>query len=513
MYPGTWAKLTPDKAAYVMAESGEVVTYRQLDERSNQIARYLRSAGLGRGDAVAVVMENHPRYLEVCWGAQRSGLYYSPINWHLTRDEMAYVVADSGARVVFTSLRHAALTQQVVAGLEGVRVVVVDAEVEGSEGPQVLAAQAVTPVRDEAEGFDMIYSSGTTGRPKGGKQPLPPWAPADAPPGTLRMFRLFGMDADAVYLSPGAPLYHAAPLRFCMAMTRLGGTCVIMERFDPLEALRQIERHRVTVSQWVPTMFVRMLRLPEADRNRFDLSSHRVAIHAAAPCPVPVKQAMMDWWGPIVHEYYGGSEGGGITYISPQEWLEHPGSVGRAVIGKIHILDDDHNELPPGHVGVVYTEGGRPIEYHHDPDKTARAYSKQGYATVGDVGYLDDDGYLYLTDRKDFMIIVGGVNIYPQETEDVLIQHPAVADVAVIGVPNEELGEEVKAVVQPLDWDQAGPELERELIAFCQARISKQKCPRTVDFERELPRSPAGKLYKRRLRDRYWRAHGITSSP
>lgn len=298
-----------------------------------------------------------------------------------------------------------------------------------------------------------------------------------------------------------------------MAMTRLGGTCVIMERFDPLEALRQIERHRVTVSQWVPTMFVRMLRLPEADRNRFDLSSHRVAIHAAAPCPVPVKQAMMDWWGPIVHEYYGGSEGGGITYISPQEWLEHPGSVGRAVIGKIHILDDDHNELPPGHVGVVYTEGGRPIEYHNDPDKTARAYSKQGYATVGDVGYLDDDGYLYLTDRKDFMIIVGGVNIYPQETEDVLIQHPAVADVAVIGVPNEELGEEVKAVVQPLDWDQAGPELERELIAFCQARISKQKCPRTVDFERELPRSPAGKLYKRRLRDRYWRAHGITSSP
>lgn len=511
MYPGTHARLTPDKPAIVMAGSGVTVTYRQLDERSNQFAHLLREMGLRRGDTIALVMENHPRFLEVCWAAQRSGLYYTPINWHLTPDEMAYVVKDSASRVVFTTVRHAETAAAMVRGLDDVRVIVVDDEDASPDASKLLAAQPITPLPDESEGFGMIYSSGTTGRPKGGKQPLPTWHPKDAPASTLGMSHLWGMDSDAVFLSPGAPLYHAAPLRFAIPVQRLGGTVVIMDRFDALDALRQIEAHRVTVSQWVPTMFVRLLRLSEEERNRFDLSSHRAAVHAAAPCPVTVKQAMMDWWGPIIHEYYGGSEGGALTYISPQEWLAHPGSVGKAFVGKIHILDDNDEELPPGTPGGVYSED-RPVYYHNDPEKTAKAHSKQGWTTVGDIGYLDEEGYLYLTDRKNDVIIAGGVNIYPQETEDVLIQHPAVADVAVFGVPNEDLGEEVKAAVQLFDPSQASPELAEELIAFCQQRLSKQKCPRSIDFETELPRSPSGKLYKRRLRDPYWQGRATAIS-
>lgn len=507
MYPGTHARTQPDKPAYVMAGSGVVVTYRELNERSNQYAHYLRGLGLTRGDTIAIVMENNPQFLQVCWGGLRSGLYYTPINWHLSRDEMAYVVKDSKARVIFTSVRHVETALAVVRDLPDVKVMVVDGEVEGTDGPAAVEGLSTTEIEDESEGFDMIYSAGTTGRPKGGKQPLPDRSPADYTMAPRALGSLLGMNSETVYLSPGAPLYHAAPIRFTMAMTRLGGTCVIMERFDPLESLRMIELHKVTQSQWVPTMFVRLLRLPEEDRNRYDLSSHQVASHAAAPCPISVKQAMLDWWGPIIHEYYSGSEGGITTYISPQEWLTHVGSVGRPIDGKIHILDDDDNELPPGKPGVVFAEGARDISYHNDPEKTRKAHSKQGYTTVGDVGYLDEDGYLYLTDRKDYVIIVGGVNIYPQEIEDTLIQHPAVADVAVFGVPNEEFGEEIKAVVELTDQSLAGAELEQELIDFCKARISIQKCPRSVDFEPELPRSPAGKLYKRKLRDRYWEGH------
>ncbi len=323
--------------------------------------------------------------------------------------------------------------------------------------------QPARPVEEELEGADLLYSSGTTGRPKGVKQSV--WGKPIGTPSTLvaLMKGLYGVDERSVYLSP-APSYHAAPLRFCMSAQRLGATCIVMEQFDALAALALIERHRVTHSQWVPTMFVRMLKLPEAERRRHDLSSLRIAVHAAAPCPVPVKEQMIAWWGPVLYEYYAGTEGNGFTSINSLDWLAHRGSVGRPLNA-------------PGQPGGIYFEGGPTFEYHNAPEKTAGSHTRQGWSTLGDIGYVDAEGYLYLTDRKANMIISGGVNIYPQEAENLLVTHPKVADVAVFGIPNEDFGEEVKAEL---------------------------KCPRSIDFEAELPRHPTGKLYKRLLRDRYW---------
>jgi fatty-acyl-CoA synthase len=314
-----------------------------------------------------------------------------------------------------------------------------------------------------------------------------------------------GFGAGAVYQSP-APLYHSAPLVYSMSLHRLGGTAVVMERFDPGQCLELIERYRVTHAQFVPTMFTRLLRLPRAERERYDLSSLRLVMHAAAPCPVAVKRQMLDWWGPVICEYYAGTEDIGNTFITAQEWLAHPGSVGRPMM-ECHVVGEDGRELPPGQPGVVYFAGGRPFEYHNDQAKTRSITNERGWRTLGDIGYLDADGYLYLTDRQAHMIISGGVNIYPQEAENVLAGHPAVADVAVIGVPDEEMGEMVKAVVQLVDPGAAGPELAAELLAFCRSELSAYKCPRTVDFTGELPRDPNGKLYKRLLRERYWQGH------
>lgn len=510
MWPGKHAAERADKAAYVMAGTGEVVTYRQLDERSNQIARLLRDAGLGFGDHIAILFENRAEYYEVAWAAQRSGLYFTAINWHFTAEEAAYVINDCGARALFVSDTYRDLATELVPSTPGVELrVMAGAPVEGhvsyTESRDRFPAG---PVDDECEGTAMLYSSGTTGKPKGIKYELRR-QPVGTPPGQLMMLTaVFGMDESTVYLSP-APLYHAAPLFYSMSVQRLGGTVIVMERFDPEDALALIERYRVTHSQWVPTMFVRMLKLPEAVRTRYDLSSHRCAIHAAAPCPVDVKRKMIEWWCPIVGEYYAATEGLGATVIDSTEWLAHPGSVGRSLLSPIHILDDDGNDLPPGEIGVVWFEpvGERGFEYHNDDAKTKEAHNPKGWATVGDMGYLDDEGYLYLTDRQSFMIVSGGVNIYPQEAENVLITHPRVYDVAVFGVPDEEMGEAVKAVVQPVDMAEAGPELEQELLAFCREQLAHYKCPRSVDFEAELPRQPTGKLYKRLLRDRYWEGH------
>ncbi|HWS75288.1 MAG TPA: AMP-binding protein, partial [Quisquiliibacterium sp.] len=368
-------------------------------------------------------------------------------------------------------------------------------------------AQPKTRIADESAGTDMLYSSGTTGRPKGVF--VPPDSPAiDATNPLIEVSRnLYRLTPDSIYLSP-APLYHAAPLRFTMTVQRLGGTVVMMEHFDPEEYLKLVEKHRITHSQLVPTMFVRMLKLPEEARRKYDLSTLRCAIHAAAPCPVPVKEQMIAWWGPIIWEYYAGTEGNGMTMIDSANWLTHKGTVGRAVIGKLRICDDETGEeLPVGKVGTVYFAEGRQFSYHNDPEKTASSTNAKGWTTLGDVGYVDEEGYLYLTDRKAYMIISGGVNIYPQEAENVLITHPKVADCAVLGVPNEEFGEEVKAVVQPRSMADAGPELEQELIAFCRQHLSPIKCPKSVDFDAELPRHPTGKLYKRLLKDRYWAGH------
>jgi fatty-acyl-CoA synthase len=505
-HPSIHAQTTPGKVAYQMAGSGEAITYGELDRRSNQGAQLFRSLGLKTGDHIALLMENCLPFMEVCWAAQRSGLYYTAISRYLTAEEIAYIVKDCGAKVVITTPQCIAAIAPLIGNAPGAPIFYITGKAQPGfrSWDEARDAQPATPIADEAAGYDMLYSSGTTGRPKGIKRPLTePSILVPNPLLKLLCSTMCGMTADSVYLSP-APLYHAAPLRFNMMCGALGGTSIIMEHFDAEEFLRLAEKHRVTQSQLVPTMFVRMLKLPEETRKKYNVSSLKGAVHAAAPCPADVKARMIAWWGPILIEYYAGSEGNGVTVSTSQDWLAHRGTVGRAVVGEVKILDDDGNELPAGETGTVYFAGGPQFAYHNDDDKTKRAYNERGWSTLGDVGYLDAEGFLYLTDRKAYMIISGGVNIYPQETEDVLITHPAVADVAVFGVPNEEMGEEVKAVVQPHDMRKTGKELEAELIAFCRQHLSPIKCPKSVDFEAELPRTPTGKLVKRHLRDRYW---------
>jgi acyl-CoA synthetase (AMP-forming)/AMP-acid ligase II len=506
MHPGAIAQAVPDRAAVIMGATGAARSFAELDAASNRLANLLRARGLEHGDAIAIFAENHPRFLEVTWAAQRAGLYYTAINSHLTAEEAAYIAGDCGATAVVSTAQLADVATAAFAPsrLPGVTVrLLLGADREGWERYEpVVEQQPSTPVSDEAEGDFLLYSSGTTGRPKGIQRPLSLAPLGDGPPGAVPFLRVLGFGDGDRYLCP-APLYHAAPLAWSMGAHRLGGTVVVMERFDPAETLRLIELHAITHAQFVPTHFVRMLKLDESVRTRFDLSSLRSVVHAAAPCPVEVKQAMIDWWGPIVNEYYSATEGVGATFITADDWLAHPGSVGRTMLGTPHILDDEGNELPAGAAGTVWFSGGHDFEYHNDPDKTASAKNELGYGTVGDIGYLDDEGYLYLTDRKAFMIISGGVNIYPQEAENVLITHPKVLDVGVIGVPDPEMGQAVKAVVQPIRWEDAGPELEAELIDHCRERLATYKCPRTVDFLEQLPRLDTGKLYKKALEARY----------
>ena len=510
MYPGAHAQKNPDKAAYIMGGTGEVVTYGELDRRSNQLAQLLRARGLKRGDSIAICMENNASYLVATWAAHRSGLYYTAASSRLTAGELEYIVNDCGAQAFITSDYKRDVALEVAGSIPNVHTrLMIGGTAPGFESyEEVVGGQPESPIADESMGADMLYSSGTTGRPKGVKLPLPE-AELGAPSGVLVLAQLlYGATEDTVYLSP-APMYHAAPLRFTMAVTMIGGTAVIMEHFDPIEFLRLVDRYRVTMTQVVPTMFVRLLKTPEEERKQFDVSSLKSVVHAAAPCPVPIKEQMIEWWGPIIHEYYAGTEGNGFVACTSEEWLAHKGTVGKSLAGVVHILDDDGDEQPVGESGTIYFEGGTSFEYHNDPEKTKGSQDPRGrgWTTLGDVGYLDADGYLYLTDRKAYMIISGGVNIYPQEAENVLVLHPKVADAAVFGVPNEDFGEEVKAVVQPIDMADAGPELERELIAFCKEQLAALKCPRSIDFMDELPRHPTGKLYKRLLKDKYWEGH------
>lgn len=499
------AARTPDKPAYIMAGSGMTVSYRELNEHSNQCAQLFRKLGLRPGDHIAFYLENHSRFLEICWACVRSGLYYTAINSHLNAAEAAYIVEDCGAKLFIASVAGQDIAAALSDDTPGVRYrLMLDGATEGYDSYELAVSdQPTQPIADEIQGVDMLYSSGTTGRPKGIKRPLQGQPFGTRDPALNLITGLYGMDENAIYLSP-APLYHAAPLRFNMTAINIGATCVIMERFDAEQALSLAQTYRATHSQWVPTMFVRMLKLPEATRLQYDMSAMRVAIHAAAPCPVPVKEQMIGWWGPILQEYYAGTEGNGFCSIDSAEWLRHKGAVGKALVGIIHIVDDDGNELPTGEPGTIYFADGNPFVYHNDPEKTAQSRNDKGWTTLGDVGYLDDEGYLYLTDRKAHMIISGGVNIYPQEIENLLVTHDAVLDVAVIGVPNEEFGEEVKAVVQPVAGIETGPTLEQALIAFCRDNIAAFKAPRSVDFVDALPRLSTGKLYKRLLKERYW---------
>ena len=508
MFPGTHARTHPDKPAVIQPETGRTLTYAELDDRSARLAHVLHEAGLRRGDHIAFLSDNSPEVFEVYWAALRSGLYVTGINHHLAPSEVAYIVGDCGARVLVVSAAQAALAGALDGLLPGVtRRFAFGGDIDGHEDYEAALAQApATPLADQPRGADMLYSSGTTGRPKGIKPALPD-RQVDEPGDlyTAVFGPMYGFGEDTVYFSP-APVYHAAPLRFGGIVHALGGTLVMAQRFDAEAALTAIETYRVTHSQWVPTMFVRMLKLPDADRLRHDVSSLRVAIHAAAPCPVDVKQKMIDWWGPILKEYYSSTEGNGVTLIDSEQWLTRPGSVGKAGLGVLHICDDDGVELPVGEVGTVYFERETvPFEYHNDPEKTREGQhpGHENWSTTGDVGYLDDEGFLYLTDRKAFMIISGGVNIYPQEVEDCLTLHPKVYDVAVIGVPDPEMGEQVKAVVQPAAGVTPGPELAEELLAFVRERIARYKAPRSVDFWETLPRSATGKLVKHEIKKQY----------
>ncbi|HWC36502.1 MAG TPA: acyl-CoA synthetase [Mycobacteriales bacterium] len=492
----------PDSPA-LLGPGDDWVNHAELYERARRIAAHLHEAGLHRGDAVALMLPNRREFLEVTWGCQLSGLYYVPVNTHLTFDEVSYIVDDCRARALVIDGSMQQLAADVRGACRGVDVwVAVGADWKGWQRYEAVL-DAVTTTAPVSDGSEMLYSSGTTGRPKGIRRPLPTengsWAQAVLESALLNRY---GMTADSVYLSP-APLYHAAGVNYTMAVNRVGAATVMMPKFDAEETLRLIERHRVTHAQFVPTMFVRMLKLPPEVRARYDVSSLVCVLHAAAPCPVDVKQAMFDWFGPIIHEYYGGTEGFAGTMIGPEDWLAHPGSVGLPLT-RVHVLGEDGEELPPGQTGELFFEGGPEFEYWGDADKTRSVANDRGWRTLGDMGYVDADGYLYLTDRATFMIVSGGVNIYPQETENVLIMHPKVADAAVFGIPNPDFGEEVKAVVQPLDGVQPGPELAGELIDYCRANLAGYKCPRSIDFDPALPRDPNGKLYKRRIRDRYW---------
>ena len=512
MHPGVNGKKFPDKPAIVMLSSGKTVTHGELNDLSNQGAQLFRSLGLKPGDSIAFMLENHYLFFPIAFAAWRSGLRYTAISWRLQPAEVEYIVKDCEAKAFITSkfLEETAANLEEVLG--GVKKFMLDGTSSGYDSyEESIASMPEEPVEDECQGGSMLYSSGTTGRPKGIYRELQlnplPYSQEEDDLGLGRVVEgIYGGDENTVYLSP-APLYHSAPLGFNTGFLSLGGTSIVMEKFDPEAALKAIQDYKVTHSQWVPTMFVRFLKTDESLRSAYNLSSHKVAIHAAAPCPIEIKENMINWWGPILFEYYAGTEFNGMTIVNSEEWMEHKGTVGRPLVGELHILDDEGNELPSGEPGGIYFGGetATSFEYHNDQEKTQSAISKQGYSTLGDIGYVDDEGYLYLTDRKAFMIISGGVNIYPKETEDALIMHPKVADVAVFGVPHPEMGEEVKAVVQPANMSDIGEALEAELIAFCKEKISSVKCPKSVDFEEELPRHPTGKLYKRLLKDRYWK--------
>ncbi|MBT8427751.1 MAG: acyl-CoA synthetase [Erythrobacter sp.] len=506
MHPITHAQARPDHPAIIMSGSGETMTYGEMDAYANRFAQLLRARGLKAGDHFGVLMENTIHYLPIVWGSQRAGTMMVPVSTRLTAPEICYILNDAGVKLLVTSRKFDDRMDDMRASCGGMEFLIV-----GSGGDEdfeaALAAQPAEPIADQAPGQYMLYSSGTTGSPKG-VRPAPPDSDDILAPNPLVGLAVMGAgmpaDGSMVYLSP-APLYHAAPLGWCTTAQRLGGTVVVMEHFEPQHALETIEKYRITDSQWVPTHFVRMLKLEPHEREGYDLSSHQRALHAAAPCPVPIKREMIEWWGPIINEYYAGSEGIGMTLIKAEDWLSHPGSVGKAIYGKIHVCDGDGNELPAGQDGLLFFENDLIPTYHNDPEKTAEAMHPKGWMTLGDIGHLDEDGFLYLTDRKSHMIISGGVNIYPQEIENLLVTHDKVMDAAVIGAPCPDFGEKVVAVVQPKDMAEAGEKLEAELRDFLAPSLAKIKMPKLFDFRSELPREANGKLYKRELRDEYQR--------
>ena len=499
------AASAPERVVLVMAETGARHTAGEVAQSALQMAQWLHSQGLQVGERFAVLLENRIEILALALAARQAGLYAAVLSTHLTPAEVAYIVQDCGARLVVVS--HKTLPQLVE--LQAAHPLpcwtVDDATPQAPSLPAALQALPSEPVSfaDRPMGRDLLYSSGTTGRPKGVLKPLwPAELRGQADPEALATGRIMGMDEHTVYLSP-APLYHAAPLRYTLRVLELGGQAVVMERFDAETALALIERHRVTHSQWVPTMFGRMLKLPEAVRQRYDLSSQRVAIHAAAPCPVHVKHAMLDWWGDILLEYYAGSEGCGTTMINSKEWRQRPGSVGRASNGRLHIVGDDGRELPAGEIGQVYFSGGGQFTYLNDPEKTRQAINDRGWVTYGDIGHVDAEGYLFLSDRRADLILSGGVNLYPQEIENALVRHPGVQEVAVVGVPHPDFGEVPLAAVVLRPGQEATPETARAIAARAAEVLARLKLPQRMVFVDALPRLETGKLLRRKLKEQF----------
>jgi long-chain acyl-CoA synthetase len=508
MFTRSTAQEHPDRPAIIMASTGQVITHAEHEAGANRLAHALRRHGLQKGDHYALFMENNNKFLEICAAGERSGLFYTPINSYLTADELAYIIQNSQSKVLIVSKAKRDIAAAALEQCPNVTLgIMIDAEENDPvfvDYVNLIAHEPTEPIADENLGIAMLYSSGTTGRPKGILRPMPDSSPDSPLPLWGFLDNLWKYEDGMTYLSP-APLYHSAPQAAVGLSLRRGGTVVVMENFDPEQYLMLVEKYKVTHSQLVPTMFSRMLKLPEDVKHKYDLSSLKVAVHAAAPCPVPVKEKMIEWWGPIIEEYYGATEGLGFAACDSAQWLEHKGTVGKVLIGELHILDDDMKTLPQGEPGTLWFKAATPFSYFNDTEKTKESTSADGVlTTVGDVGYLDADGYLFLTDRATFMIISGGVNIYPQESENLLITHPKVADAAVFGVPNVDLGEEVKGVVQLMPGIEASGAIERELIDFCNEHLARQKCPRSIDFVTEFPRLPTGKLYKKPLRDKYW---------
>lgn len=501
------AEAHPDRPAVILHPSGKQVSFAEMEARANRLAHRFRRAGLVEGDTVAVLMENNEHLHAVMWAARRCGLYYAVISTHLTPPEAAYIIDNSGAKAVIGSqaMRKVCegLAEHLPNGLPDL-LMIADDDLDGWQHyPECVADEPSTPIADEIEGDLLQYSSGTTGRPKGIRRELAHLPPAETPNMLSGLLMAIGITGDGVYISP-APLYHTAPCLWTMSAHAMGITVVVMEKFDPEQCLAAIQRHHVTHGQFVPAMFIRMLKLPDSVRDSYDVSSLKRVVHAAAPCPVDIKKQMLDWWGPIVDEYYSSSEGAGITFISADDWINHPGSVGKPLLGVAHILDENGDDVPAGQAGQVYFDMGTVnFVYHNDPEKTAESRERHGWVTVGDVGYLNEDGYLFLTDRKHHMIISGGVNIYPQEAENMLVTHPKVLDAAVFGIPDDDMGQAVKGVVQTLDPADATDEFAEELSTWLRDRLAHYKCPRSISFEAQLPRTDTGKLYKQELIKKY----------
>jgi len=504
-HPHYHAQSRPNHPAIIMADTGVIVTYAELERRANQTARFFRELGLLPGSVVAICMDNSSeRFFDIVWAAQRTGLYFTCISTKLKTDEIEYILNDSGAKAFFGSASLAHHLEGVTTSNSDCKYFSVGGDITGfSEYESSITDFPESLIANPVAGADLLYSSGTTGRPKGIKPPLTGGPIEQATSFSALMCDLFGINQNSCYLSP-APLYHTAPLRWCMTIHRIGGTAVVMDKWDEEFCLQLIEKHKIDCVQFVPTHFVRMLKLPQTTRDKYNVSSLKTVVHAAAPCPVDIKEQMFDWFGPIIHEYYAGTEGVGLCYIGPEDWLTHKGSVGKALVGEIHICDEQGVEVKAGQQGDVYFGGGPKLSYHNAPEKQAEAMHKNGWATMGDIGRVDADGFLYLTDRKSFTIISGGVNVYPQEIEDTLISHPDVMDVAVIGVPDQDFGERVLAVVQLREPDSASDALAKSIMIYAEERLSKIKTPKQIDFRADLPRHPNGKLYKRLLKDEYW---------